>query len=493
MAFTMRHGLGPFRQEATGQPVTNEQQTEETKPVRYTDPGPEPNWLDPKYDGQGTRKVKVFQGKPRNRVLNAEIENIKAKAGDYQFTGDVSTQEGYTRRIGSAFNNFFTGDGYSVTKDYGSANTIASALGTKFETSEQKDEFYENLKNTLEEGKGATIVNGQITSGGDHEREEKYSLRGAAKKQFWDARNNFNKQKNAEALTEKQKAAETKRAETNALLEAKKAENAKLQEAKVLAYNERGKATADKIAAYRAAVEAKKNGGKKPVEETQSTTNEPVAQQNRTPFYQRGMMSDKMLLQNKNKIMSKSSPFEQERNSNTGEFLISDNTIKRDSIGPGGEIRGIITENKKKFKTPGKTTTVVAPEEEKKKETKPVVVVKKKVPAAKVKAKVVTKTKAVTKPKKVVKPKPVVSSNTTAPTSEVTPANPTTSEITTPDTEREESTSSFEPAVQEKPKEEPNKSVFSTNTHFVKQKGKEESTGFGNMFKTEKTASCGCP
>jgi len=348
MAFTMKHGLGPFRQEETKPEAIK---PEETKSARYTDPGQEPNWADKKYDGQGSRMVSVFQGKPRDRVLNAEIENIKAKAGDYQFTGDVSTQEGYTRRSGSAINNFFTGEGYSVTKDYGSANTLASALGPKFETSEQKDEFYDNLKNTLREGKGATIVNGQITSGGDHQREEKYSLRGAAKREFYDARNNFNKQKNADALAEKQTAAAAKRAERNALLEAKKAENAKLQEAKNLASNERAKANADKIAAYRAAVEAKKNGGKKPVEETQPATNEPVAQQNRSAFYQKGMIGDKMALENKNKKASATSPLEQEKNSNTGEKLVGTKTTVEKGL--LGTRPGTFTTITNDYKTPG--------------------------------------------------------------------------------------------------------------------------------------------
>lgn len=69
------------------------------------------------------------------------------------------------------------------------------------------------------------------------------------------------------------------------------------------------------------------------------------------PFYQRGMMSDKMELQNKNKKATATSPLEQERNPNTNEKLVSSKTTTERGL--LGTRPGTFTTTTNDYKTPG--------------------------------------------------------------------------------------------------------------------------------------------
>jgi hypothetical protein len=362
MAFRMKHGLGPFRQEATGQPVTNEQPTQE-KPAKLPPPV-KPDLNSAEFQGFGTELRDVPQGKPKNWVIRDEIKKIKLLAGDNTFTGSTSTTPAYTNRSGSWLGNVLTGSGYDVTKSTGLVNTTATKLGNKFASEDEKESFYDNLKTVLKEGQGATIVDGVVTPGGEHKAEFKYDKKKRAEAEYNKEVTAYTRQQNLE-----KKAAED--AAKKAAYDAKKAAQAKLREenqakeaarlAKIYAERDAKKAewaaagaknaaeAEAKKAKLQAERDAKKNGGKKPVEETQPATNEPVAQQNRTPFYQRGMMSDKMLLQNKNKKASATSPLEQ--NAITNEKLIGSKTTSIQTT-RGGR-RGTLTTTVNDYETPG--------------------------------------------------------------------------------------------------------------------------------------------
>jgi len=319
MAFTMKNP--PFRQTPLLQSTTIR-----TKPV-------EPDYSLAENQGTGTEMVNVVQGKPRNRIINEEIENMRLAAGDKKFSGDVSTTEKYTDRNGSWLNNVFTGDGYSVTKATGNANTTAKFTGNTFSNDDEKEDFYSNLKTILKEGKGAQIVDGQVTSGGTHQKEVTYDKGKRLKATYNQDLKNY---ENLEKKDKHDADLATRRAELEAKKTASIAKTDKFRtdketaiatriaerdanKLKLIAEREAAANTKKleliaKREAADAAKAAKKNGG------NQSTTNEPVAQQRSTPFYQRGMASDKMLLQNKNKIMSKS-PLEQGKNPSSGETL----------------------------------------------------------------------------------------------------------------------------------------------------------------------------
>ena len=346
MAFTMRHGLGPFRQEAT-------EQTQPVEPAKLTMPV-KPDFSLPEYQGQGTEMRTVPQGRPKNRIVRRAVKELKASLGSNVLTGDVSTTEAYTRRSGSWLGNALTGSGYNVTKDFGNVNVSGDLTGEKMDEA-KSEEFYDTLKSTLKEGKGAQIVNGQITSGGEHTQEFKFDKKKRAESEYNKQVQAFNKQENQakeaarlagiKAERDAQRATQAQTKQDNQAKEA--ARLAKIQEER----NARLTAQAEARAKNVAAAEAKKNGGKKPVEETQPATNEPVAQQNRTPFYQRGMMSDKMDLQNKNKKVSATSPLEQERNPNTNEKLVSSKTTTEKGL--LGTRPGTFTTTTNDYKTPG--------------------------------------------------------------------------------------------------------------------------------------------
>jgi len=442
MAFTMKRA--PFRQEVAGQPATNE-----LKPTRLTKPT-QPDYSLPEYQGRGTEMRDVAQGKPKNRVIREEIRKIQEQAGDNKFTGDVSTTEAYTRRQGSRIGNFLTGSGYSVTKATGNANTSAELSDNKF-SGEEKEKFYKDLKTTLKGGKGAQIVDGQITEGGKHQAEFSYDKKKRAESEYNKSLQAFNRQENQDKEATRLAGVRAERDKIKAGQAESRAKNAASlaeKQAKAKAEGEsRRKAIADRVAA----AAAKKNGGKQPA------TNEPVAQQNKTPFYQRGMAGDKMLLQNKNKIMSKS-PLEQEKNPSTGETLQEKaDRLAKEKLAAKGENKG----GSKDVRTETATVseTIKGKKVEKKATTPKEIEAWKKAP-------------------KENKEKYLDKTNTATGTASDTGKDKEIPKIIIP--------------PKETPKEEPKKKTFKTSSGSVKSRGAEESSGFSGQFTSKKAASCGC-
>jgi len=364
MAFTMRHGLGPFRQEATGQPVTNEQPTQE-KPAKLLPPV-KPDFNSAEFQGFGTEQVPVVSGRASNstiRKMGRKIKNL-----DVKVQGDLTTTPAYTFSQGSmlgALIGRITGDedsdyykvndkGFASMKNATTINTIDPNNPDPM-TKEEARQLAKDVKEGMKSGQNVRIDGTNVTTGGEVMEERKYDKKKRGEANYNKEVTAYNKQQNLE-----KRAAED--AAKKAAYDAAKAAQAKLREenqakeaarlAKIYAERDAKKAEwAEAKAKNAAEAEAKKanlqaeraaknNGGKKPVEETQPTTNEPVAQQNRTPFYQRGMMSDKMLLQNKNKIMSKS-PLEQEKNPGTGETLQEQaDRLAKEKLAAKGENKG---------------------------------------------------------------------------------------------------------------------------------------------------------
>jgi hypothetical protein len=333
MGFTMKHGLSPFHQEQ--------------KPAKLTMPI-EPDWNAPEYQGYDTEKVEVTQGKPKGRVIRKTISDLKAKLGSNVLTGDVSTTEGYTSRSGSWLGNALTGSGYNVTKNFGSADVQGALTGNTMDEGQSK-KFYSELKSVLKEGQGAQIVDGQITPGGTHLREVQVSKKGKAKRAFYDAKNAYNKQENQAKEAERQAKIQAERQATTqnrakAIEDKKREAEGKVAAEKALndaAIQTREKAIEDRRKQQEAARNAKYPN--------QPATNEPVAQQNRSAFYQKGMMADKMYLKNENKKSSATSPLNQ--NKLTNEKLVgSKTTTERGSL----EGRpGTFTTTVNDYETPG--------------------------------------------------------------------------------------------------------------------------------------------
>jgi hypothetical protein len=436
MAFTMRRA--PFHQEIPGQPATNEQ-----KPTRLTKPT-QPDYSLPEYQGRGTEMRDVPQGRPKNRVIREEISKIKEQAGDNKFTGDVSTTEAYTRRDGSRIGNFFTGNGYSVTKATGNANTSAELSDNKF-SGDEKEQFYKKLKTTLKEGKGAQIVDGQVTAGGKHQAEFSYDKKKRAESEYNKSLQAFKRQENQDKETTRLAGIKAEREKVQASQAETRAKNAASLAEKQAKFKADREAQKQAIADRLAANAAKKNGNKQPA------TNEPVAQQRKTPFYKMGMKGDKMHLQNKNKFMS-ISPLHQDQNSRTGEakkkaqeMADADAKAKLAALGENkGDSKNVrTTTGKGSVTVKGKKVEKIAktPEE-------------------------IKKWKAASEESKNKYKSQVVTAEATASdTGKDTPPPPPPP-----------------PPPIETPKEEPKKKTFKTSSGSVKSRGAEAATGFGGMF-----------
>ena len=424
MAFTMRQT--PFLQEASGQPATNE-----TKP-RLIKPTP-PNYTLEENQGRGTEMRDVTQGKPKNWVVREELAKVKELAGNNMFTGSTSTTEAYTNKQGSAIGNFFTGDGYYVKKSSGKANTTATELGPKFASNAEKKAFYANYKAVLKGGQGAQVVDGKVTAGGTHQEEVTFNKKTRAESKYKDELKAYNNQEAQDTRT-------NKLAERNKVKE----DQATTLKSKQSQAEER-----------RAIILAERNKVKN------ATPGDPVAQQSKTPFYQKGMGKDKMLLQNKNKIMSKSSPLEQEKNPSTGETLQEQvNRLAKEKLQKNIESKPLGGSEDKRTETVTATETIPG--------KKPTSIVKPGDPGY-------------DKWFAAVKKNPAIEDKFKSTTNTATGSASDTGKDTEP--------------IQETiiiPKAEPKKNVFSTSSGRTKTNGAAAKTGFGGMFNSGGKPSCGC-
>jgi hypothetical protein len=288
MAFTMKHA--PFRQE----------KTELTKPV-------EPDYSQiPK---TGKRMVEVQSERPSGKTIRQTARAIRDLGTG--LNADINTTAPRTFKQGSRIGALLGGDDFYKAKYQGDAN-VDYEQTNKISGQEAK-QLYSDVKKAMKSGQNVKIEGTNVSTGNKIEQEQNYSPQTEAKRKYQQELISYNKQE------------QNKRVQTNiATREAAK----KALEEKV------AKIKADRQEAFYV-----KYPNKRPKAEN-ATSGEPVAQQKRTPFYQRGMGNDKMLLQNKNKIMSKS-PLEQEKNPSTGETLQEKaDRLAKEKLAARGENKG---------------------------------------------------------------------------------------------------------------------------------------------------------
>lgn len=268
MAFTMKHA--PFRQE----------KTELTKPV-------EPDYSQlPK---TGKRMVEVQSERASGKTIRQTARAIRDLGTG--LNGEINTTAPRTFQQGSRIGALLGGDDFYKAKYQGDANV--SGEQTNQISGQEAKQLSRDVKKAMKSGQNVKIEGTNVSTGNKIQQEQDYNPQYSAKKEYQQQLVNYNKQEQG------------KKVQANiAASEARKVANAE----RIV------KAKADKQEAFYV-----KYPNKRPKAEN-ATSGEPVAQQSKTPFYQRGMGGDKMLLQNKNKIMSKS-PLEQEKNPSTGESL----------------------------------------------------------------------------------------------------------------------------------------------------------------------------
>jgi len=343
MAFTMKHGMSPFHQDQ--------------KPARLEKPV-EPDYNAPEYQGFGTEQVPVVSGRASNRTIRQTARGIKNLGTG--INGNITTTPAYTRSSGSMLGALIgkvTGnedsDYYKVV-DKGTASVKGEQ--TNALTSEESSELAKKVKAAMKSGQNVQISGTEVTTGGEVMEERKYDKKKRAQSDYNKANNAYLRQENQDKEAARLagiKAERAARLAEQAATRTRNAEAAATKQAQIKSEREaREKINAENRAKNAAAAEAKKNKGKQPAT-NESTTTEPVAQQNRSAFYQKGMLGDKMDLQNKNKKVSATSPLNQ--NSATGEKLIgSKTTVEKGSL---GSRPGTFTTTTNDYETPGNGNT----------------------------------------------------------------------------------------------------------------------------------------
>jgi len=289
MAFTMKHA--PFRQE----------KTELTKPV-------EPDYSQiPK---TGKRMVEVQSERPSGKTIRQTAKAIRELGTG--LNGEINTTAPRTFKQGSRIGALLGGDDFYKVKYQGDANV--SGEQTNQISGQEAKQLSRDVKKAMKSGQNVKIEGTNVSTGNKIEQEQNYNPQYSAKKEHQQQLISYNKQEQG------------KKVQANiATREAKKVANAE----RIV------KAKADKQEAFYV-----KYPNKRPKAEN-AASGEPVAQQSKTPFYQKGMKADKMLLQNKNKIMSKSSPLEQEKNPSTGESLQAKaDRLAKEKLAAKGENKG---------------------------------------------------------------------------------------------------------------------------------------------------------
>jgi len=268
MAFTMKYA--PFRQE----------KTELTKPV-------EPDYT--QIPTSGKRMVEVQSERPSGKTIRETARAIRDLGTG--INADINTTAPSTFKQGSRIGALFGGEDFYKSVYSGGAN-MSYDQTEKISGSDSR-QLFRDVKNALKSGQNVKVEGTNVSTGNKIEQEQNYNPQREAKKTFQKETNAYNQQEKEKQFKINIATREAKKAEIKANSEKLKAEK---QEAFYVKYpNKRPKAE-------------------------NATSGESVAQQRATPFYQRGMAGDKMLLQNKNKIMSKS-PLEQGKNPSSGETL----------------------------------------------------------------------------------------------------------------------------------------------------------------------------
>ena len=288
MAFTMKHA--PFRQE----------KTELTKPV-------EPDYSQiPK---TGKRMVEVQSERPSGKTIRQTARAIKELGTG--LNGEINTTAPRTFKQGSRIGALLGGDDFYKAKYQGDANV--SGEQTNQISGQEAKQLSRDVKKAMKSGQNIKIEGTNVSTGNKIEQEQNYNPQTQAKRDYQQQLISYNKQEQGKKVQA----------------------NIATREATKLANAEKfAKAKADKQEAFYV-----KYPNKRPKAEN-AASGEPVAQQSRTPFYQKGMGGDKMLLQNKNKIMSKS-PLEQEKNPSTGETLQEKaDRLAKEKLAAKGENKG---------------------------------------------------------------------------------------------------------------------------------------------------------
>ena len=288
MAFTMKHA--PFRQE----------KTELTKPV-------EPDYSQiPK---TGKRMVDVQSERASGKTIRQTVKAIRELGTG--LNGEINTTAPRTFKQGSRIGALLGGDDFYKAKYQGDANV--SGEQTNPISGQEAKQLSRDVKKAMKSGQNVKIEGTNVSTGNKIQQEQNYNPQTSAKKEYQQQLISYNKQEQG------------KKVQANIATR----EAAKLANAEKFA-----KAKADKQEAFYV-----KYPNKRPKAEN-AASGEPVAQQSRTPFYQKGMGGDKMLLQNKNKIMSKS-PLEQENNPSTGETLQEKaDRLAKEKLAAKGENKG---------------------------------------------------------------------------------------------------------------------------------------------------------
>ena len=288
MAFTMKHA--PFRQE----------KTELTKPV-------EPDYSQiPK---TGKRMVEVQSERPSGKTIRQTARAIRELGTG--LNGEINTTAPRTFKQGSRIGALLGGDDFYKAKYQGDANV--SGEQTNQISGQEAKQLSRDVKKAMKSGQNIKIEGTNVSTGNKIEQEQNYNPQTQAKRDYQQQMISYNKQEQGKKVQA----------------------NIATREATKLANAEKfAKAKADKQEAFYV-----KYPNKRPKAEN-AASGEPVAQQSRTPFYQKGMGGDKMLLQNKNKIMSKS-PLEQEKNPSTGETLQEKaDRLAKEKLAAKGENKG---------------------------------------------------------------------------------------------------------------------------------------------------------
>ena len=339
MAFTMKHGMSPFHQDQ--------------KPARLEKPVM-PDTSLPEYQGFGTEQVPVVSGRASNRTIRQTARGIRDLGTGVN--GNITTTPAYTRSSGSmlgAVIGRITGnedsDYYKVV-DKGTASVKGEQ--TNAITSEESRELAKKVKAAMKSGQNVSVSGTEVTTGAEVMEERKYDKKKRAESDYNKANNAYLRQENQDKEAARLAGIKAQRDARLAEQATTRATNAASLAEKQAKAKAEGEARRQAIAERVAAAAAKKNGGKQSVT-NESTTTEPVAQQNRTPFYQRGMMSDKMDLQDKNKKSSATSPLNQ--NSSTGEKLTKSTTTTEKGL--LGTRPGTFTTTTNDYSTPGSGNT----------------------------------------------------------------------------------------------------------------------------------------
>tara|TARA_R110000822_G_C15299403_1_gene491798 strand:+ start:599 stop:1822 length:1224 start_codon:yes stop_codon:yes gene_type:complete len=284
----MKHS--PFRQE----------KTELTKPI-------EPDYSQlPK---TGKRTVEVQSERASGKTIRQTARAIRELGTG--LNGEINSTAPHTFKQGSRLGALLGGDDFYKAQYQGNANV--SGEQTNQISGQEAKQLSRDVKKGMKSGQNVKIEGTNVSTGNKIQQEKNYNPQSSAKKEYQQQLISYNKQEQGKKVQA----------------------NIAASKAKEGANTERiAKAKADKQEAFYV-----KYPNKRPKAEN-AALGEPVAQQSRTPFYQRGMAGDKMLLQNKNKIMSKS-PLEQEKNPSTGETLQEKaDRLAKEKLAAKGENKG---------------------------------------------------------------------------------------------------------------------------------------------------------